>query len=473
MCAIFGALFVDIRSPQVLKEVNDILLSIFVHSHERGRDGRGFTLYGDKGLEKLTLKSTIKINAQDGVYKGIDGGFLIRNAFVSEKVRHAALIGNVRAEPTTEYVSHKSINDQQPYSLNSWSIVHNGTVANDKLIRTNKYPSKIDSAAIVEQLQARTPQHTTLDTFRKTIASIEGSYAILANNNQDNRIYYATNYRPIWMIETPYGLFFASSERYFMDFPKYVPKMITPYTCGYFEYDEEGVLTHSWVNTNASKNKKTLVVCSGGLDSVVAATIVKKLGRDVTLIHFRYGSRAEDNEMLSVIKVAKYLECDYKIITLPFYDKGDSPLLDENSQVAGGEEGAEFAYEWVPARNLVLLSLAIAYAEAKGFSKVVLGNNLEEAGSYPDNEQEFIHKFNKMLPFAVGDGKNIQIEMPVGNLMKHEIVKVGMDIGAPLHLTWSCYRNGELHCGTCGPCFMRRTAFQINKIVEVIKYEKE
>lgn len=198
-----------------------------------------------------------------------------------------------------------------------------------------------------------------------------------------------------------------------------------------------------------------------------------QLDMDITLIHFRYGSRAEGPEVAAIQKIAAELGVKLVLFPLPIYDKKDSPLLDPDSTVAGGEEGAEFAHEWVPARNLVMLSVATAYAEANGFDHIVLGNNLEEAGAYPDNEPEFINKFNDLLPFAVGDGKQVKVIMPVGNLMKHEIVKLGLDIGAPLHLTWSCYRAGEKHCGTCGPCYMRRKAFEINKAQEVIEYEHD
>jgi 7-cyano-7-deazaguanine synthase len=158
---------------------------------------------------------------------------------------------------------------------------------------------------------------------------------------------------------------------------------------------------------------------------------------------------------------------------LPVYNPGDSPLPNAAATVSGGEAGAEFAHEWVPARNLLLLSVATAFAEANGFETIVLGNNLEEAGAYPDNEPEFIAKFNDILPFAVGDGKRMEVIMPVGNLMKHEIVALGMELNAPIHLTWSCYRAGEHHCGTCGPCYMRRKAFDINKELDPLVYAND
>ncbi len=77
---------------------------------------------------------------------------------------------------------------------------------------------------------------------------------------------------------------------------------------------------------------------------------------------------------------------------------------------------------------------------------------------------EFIRLLNKVMPYAVGPNKHVELLMPVGgHLVKHEIVKLGLEVGAPLHLTWSCYDNGgERHCGRCGPCYMRRWAFRIN-----------
>jgi len=280
------------------------------------------------------------------------------------------------------------------------------------------------------------------------------------------------NYRPVWYIETPVGVFFASARDYLP--PEFVPRMVQPYTSMNFEYDGKELVTLTVPLREKGERSRALVVCSGGLDSVVSAAYAKtRLGYDIELIHFQYGCRAEGPEVQAVQAVAEALGVKVTLFPLPVYKKGDSPLLDADSAVAGGEAGAKFAHEWVPARNLLLLSVATAYAEANGFDTIVLGNNLEEAGAYPDNEPEFIARFNDLLPFAVGDGKFMEVIMPVGNLMKYEIVSLGHEVNAPLHLTWSCYRAGALHCGTCGPCFMRRTAFEINNLPEVITYEKE
>lgn len=457
MCSIIGALVRRIDTHQKIQAVNDILEHIWQTSHERGRDGRGFVINSSAESELLAYREVTRSN-----------GRAVRAPALHKVCRSAVVVGDLRAEPTTEFVQEKRLSDQQPYTFGKWSIAHNGTIANDKELRTNDLPTTIDSAAIAEQL-AHT--HGTLVDFAKVIRKLRGSYAILATHRgHTDKLFVAANYRPVWYIETPYGLFFASARDYLPQ--EYPARMLKPYTAALF--DQNGLKNDVPLYPNAITSERALVVCSGGLDSVVSATYAQReLGMDVHLIHFLYGSRAEGPEVKAIQAVAEYLGADLTLFNLPVYSKGDSPLLDPDSKVAGGEEGAEFAHEWVPARNLLLLSVATAFAEARGIDTIVLGNNLEEAGAYPDNEPEFIARFNDMLPFAVGDGKRMRVIMPVGNLMKHEIVELGNRIGAPMHLTWSCYRAGELHCGTCGPCYMRRKAFEINNIPEVISYKDE
>lgn len=470
MCAIIGALVWDLTTAVRRQNVNRMLNCIVRASHERGRDGRGFLINAQGRDVEYYL------DARD-VSRGSEVSWKDRE-FFSEPVGVATFLSNLRAEPTTEFVHHKHKDDQQPYIDGDWAVVHNGTIANDAELRTGMMRTKIDSAAIAETLAAislESQPFTTAevgDIFRTAIQRLKGSYAILAGHaNQPNHILLAVNYRPIWYVVNDYGVFFASARHYFPADTN--PRMVKPYTMASFYLTSSGTLQ---ICTNSLRsdqgNRKALVVCSGGLDSVVAATQAQReLGYDIELIHFLYGSRAEGPEVKAVQAVAKELGVKCTLFPLKVYDKADSPLLQADSAIAGGEEGAEFAHEWVPARNLLLLSVATAYAEAKGFDTIVLGNNLEEAGAYPDNEPEFIDRFNDLLPFAVGDGKRMKVIMPVGNMMKHEIVKLGEKLDAPLHLTWSCYRAGEQHCGKCGPCYMRRTAFQINELPEVINYE--
>lgn len=457
MCSIVGAVVRRLDTHQKIWKVNDILEHIWQASHERGRDGRGFVINSSGETDLLSYRDVLRGN-----------GRAARAPALYKPCRSATIVGNIRAEPTTEFVQGKHLSDQQPYTSGKWSIVHNGTIANDKALRTHDLPTTIDSAAIAEQLSGK---HGTLDDFVGVIRKLRGSYAILATHaDHTDKLFVAANYRPVWYIETEHGVFFASARDYLPE--KYAPRMLKPYTAALFGYN--GKMKEVSLYADGVSGERALVVCSGGLDSVVSAAYAQKeLGMSIHLIHFLYGSRAEGPEVEAVKKVAEYLDAELTLFPLNVYSKSDSPLLDPDSKVAGGEAGAEFAHEWVPARNLLLLSVATAFAEARGIDTIVLGNNLEEAGAYPDNEPEFIARFNDMLPFAVGDGKRMQVIMPVGNLMKHEIVALGKQVGAPMHLTWSCYRAGEVHCGTCGPCYMRRKAFEINNLPEVISYKDE
>lgn len=458
MCGIMGAILKRDLKQSDIDFANRVLADIWFSSHDRGRDGRGYVINSIYGQHTFLDPSRDSPIDPPRVSYG-----------------PSVVLGNLRAEPTTEFVKNKQLHDQQPYSISEWSIVHNGTIANDKELRTNVLATTIDSAAIVEQLDWITAEADALGenwsnraSFRTMVYKLKGSYAILAANRDElETVFAAVNYRPIWYAVTKVGTFFASSREYFSD--GLVPQMLEPYTLAVFSAN--GLRFTEPLLALRAPASKALVVCSGGLDSVVAATVTAKT-METELIHFRYGSRAEGPEIEAVKNVAEFLKIRYTIFDLPVYKPSDSPLLNKDSEIVGGEEGAEFAHEWVPARNLLLLSVASAYAEANGFDTLVLGNNLEEAGAYPDNEPEFIARFNDLLPFAIGDGKRLHVEMPVGNLMKHEIVALGHVIRAPMHLTWSCYRNGSKHCGKCGPCFMRRTAFKINNLPEVIEYDE-
>jgi len=469
MCSVFGAL-VHVTTASGLAEANRILKTLYERSHERGRDGRGWTLRWRDYEDKMDVTSHRSVESASDRHIG-------KAPHLHVLTESAVLVGNMRAEPTTEFIKRKAVHDQQPYDVGRWSVVHNGTIANDKKLRVLDvpHPSAIDSAVIPELLAQAdrdfgTSNATDHGKFKSVVSQLRGSYAILAATHDVDQILVACNYRPVWYIETPVGLFFGSTRRSFPS--EYTPKMVEPYTVNLFRFSEGRAKINRFTTNyrDPSFGARALVVCSGGLDSVVSATQAQAMGYHIELIHFLYGSRAEGPEVKAVQAVGKALNCKVTLFPLPVYSKKDSPLLDPDSKVAGGEAGAEFAHEWVPARNLLLLSVATAYAEANGFETLVLGNNLEEAGAYPDNEPEFIDKFNDLLPFAVGDGKRLRVIMPVGNMMKHEIVKLGLRNGAPMHLTWSCYRAGELHCGTCGPCFMRRTAFEINNATEVIEY---
>ena len=351
-----------------------------------------------------------------------------------------AVLGNCRATPTTE-LQHT---DLQPYDR----VVHNGTIANDAGL--GGLPWEVDSKIIPKVID-----RSSLKAFAASLAKLKGSYAIAAAS--DRTVFLAANYKPLHYLAINGAIYFSSMERHLAPLAPYGtrPARLEPYTAMDLETGESVRLWREHSN-------RALVICSGGLDSVTAAYMLKAQGKEVTLLHFQYGCRAGMKELRAVAKVGHSLGAE--LVTLPIdfrlFD-GTSPLL-TGRPIAEGLAGAEYAHEWVPARNLLMLATATAYAEANGFGYIALGNNLEEAGAYPDNEEQFTELFDAVLDYAVHDGGNVRLLTPVGRLMKHEIVKEGVALGVPYGHTWSCYRGFAGHCGECGPCLMRKLAFSRN-----------
>jgi len=358
-------------------------------------------------------------------------------------------VGNHRATPTTEV---EKPTENQPVGV-SYKLVFNGIIANDKELGV--LPGEVDTSILPRILNI-----SSLGAFRDSFKKIVGSYAIgiLFPNGE---IWLACNYKPIWWIKYQDNYYFSSLASHFPTETQ--PIRMKPYSVLNLKTGES-------LPIDRNQSERALVICSSGLDSVTVASIAKLNHGDITLLHFDYGCRAGNNEMEAIKNIAHYFNCKFKIIPMPSF--GGSSLLDDTSVLAKGESGAEYAHEWVPARNLVMLSIATAYAEANNIGHIYLGTNLEESGAYPDNEEQFILDFNNLLYSAVQNGTKIEIHSPLGGLMKHEIVKLGIELNTPYHLTWSCYENKEYHCGECGPCFMRKTAFKRNGLIDPVKYLK-
>lgn len=407
------------------------------------------------------------------------------------------ILNNHRAEPTTEYVKTKRDSDVQPFRAGHWLVAHNGTLANDKELLQELYhmenpplPTQIDSWVIAAWLNSRFGSRLpSLAEMTTALKAFKGSYALaIVNTMHPQKVWLATNYKPLALEydNTWRTLFFTSLEASFkeswtskapLEALSHQTVEIPPYTLVEVSLPKSGTslafaglgMALESVSLRTDPRKKALVICSGGLDSVTAATLLIHQGYEVGLLHFRYGCVAQSREEECVQAVSDILQVPLYFLDIPQFKSviAGSTLFQDSetyTKEKGGIAGAEFAYEWVPARNLVFLSLATALAEAQGYDFVASGVNLEESGSYPDNEMIFIQKLDQVLPFATNVDRQVHLLMPVGNLMKHEIVKAGYEALAPLEHTWSCYNSKEQHCGTCGPCFMRKTAFKMLKV---------
>jgi 7-cyano-7-deazaguanine synthase len=466
MCSISG--FVKFGHNNTY-EVNEKIKIIMAAASDRGRDAFGYVSFdGNTIVEDRYLKSSSEC---------------INDFNISNSVK--ILLSNNRAEPTTEYIQEKSQTDVQPYNHGNTYIVHNGTIANDKEIKSKfnlKLETEIDSAVIpyvFDQLE-----DFNVENIKEILTTtLIGSFALAVYNKKMNKLLLATNYKPLNLLydQNAQTLFFSSLESY-LHSNKYddiinkkeVCKEIKPYTALVIDCST-GQLTEISLYANVD-NPKALICASAGMDSTVAAQWALKQGYDITLLHFNYKCRAESKENECIKKIAEYFDCNLVTIHTDFIKDviGHSRLVGEGEVNTDGDgiAGAELAFEWVPARNLIFLSIAAGYAEAHKIDYIILGGNLEESGAYADNELIFQQKFNDILPNALNLGNRVQILTPIANLMKPEIVKLGIDLKAPLDLTWSCYEAGDLHCGKCGPCFMRKTAFKMNNIPEVIEYQQ-
>lgn len=393
-----------------------------------------FGAFGRPLRVSTKILDALRRNAAD---RGRDGGNMVRFPLSGG---YTGYLGAWRATPTTETKAAPP----QPYG----GIVHNGTIANDRELGNPE--GAVDSMILQHVLD-----RSSLEALVTSLGRIKGSYALgIAGTDT---IYLATTYKPVHFVDIDGAIYFASMERHLAPLLSWTRRAarLPPYSA-------TSLRTGQIIPLQRPHNRRALVVCSGGLDSTTAAYMLRDQGYDVTLLHFDYGCRATSRERERVHQIA--LSMNAECIVLPLdYSKftGNSPLLTEGA-IADGIAGAEFAHEWVPARNLLMLANTVAYAEANDYSTIALGNNLEEAGAYPDNEEEFTHLLDMVLDYAVHDGGQVRIVSPVGHLMKHEIVAAGMKLGVPYRLTWSCYRGGATHCGRCGPCVMRSIAFERN-----------
>ena len=216
---------------------------------------------------------------------------------------------------------------------------------------------------------------------------------------------------------------------------------------------------------------RVLAVCSGGLDSTTAATHALRVdGCETVLLYFQYGCRAEQREIEAVRRIATALDIEARFEDMRWLARiGGSTLTRPDGELADGEDGAQYAHEWVPARNLLMIAAAAALCDAQGFERIYLGLNLEESATYPDNTIEFYEKLNEVMPLATLSRP--EIHNPLARMMKWQIVRYGYDIGAPIHLSWSCYRSGDVHCGRCGPCYMRQQAHRMSSLDDTVAYE--
>ena len=220
--------------------------------------------------------------------------------------------------------------------------------------------------------------------------------------------------------------------------------------------------------------KKAVVILSGGMDSTTALFIAKKERYEIVPLHFNYGQRTEKKELESFNKICDYLNLQNRyIIDIPFFKQiGTSALVDENIEVPtdGIKPGIPVTY--VPFRNGIFLSIATAIAEKEKANAIYIGVVEEDSSGYPDCKEEFIKNMQNAINAGTKPETNIDIKTPLVHLKKEDIVKKAIEVGVPLELTWSCYKNEDEACGACDSCRLRLKGFKKAGVKDPIKYKK-
>lgn len=226
--------------------------------------------------------------------------------------------------------------------------------------------------------------------------------------------------------------------------------------------------------------KKAVCLLSGGLDSAVTAAIAKSRGYELYAITFDYGQRHR-KEIESAKKLSKEIGVKEHILFKINLDQiGGSALTDTKIGVPTGKlpdeikKSKEIPVTYVPARNTIMLSISLGYAEVKDAEAIFIGANCIDYSGYPDCRPEYFKKFQEMADLATKkavSGKRITIETPVIEMTKADIIKLGASLNVPFQYTWSCYKGGEKACGQCDSCVLRLNGFKENNLLDPILYE--
>ncbi len=208
---------------------------------------------------------------------------------------------------------------------------------------------------------------------------------------------------------------------------------------------------------------RAIVSLSGGMDSCVCAALAAR-DYDAYAIHFSYGQRTEARELASAQAVANTLGFkDFLHLKIDLFRRiGGSALTDASIAVPevsiNGLIGSEIPVTYVPFRNAHFLSAAVSWAEVLGAKKIFIGAVEQDSSGYPDCRPAYYEAFQQLICTGTKEG-DIEVATPLIHMRKKEIVALGLELGAPLDLTWSCYSGEEFACGVCESCVLRLRAF--------------
>lgn len=221
---------------------------------------------------------------------------------------------------------------------------------------------------------------------------------------------------------------------------------------------------------------KAVILLSGGLDSTTVLAIAKEQNYDCYALSFDYGQK-QRSELESSIAIAKKSNViEHRIMKISLNDIGGSALTDKDISVPKFSDSDDIPITYVPARNTIFLSFALAWAEVVDCQTIFIGVNALDYSGYPDCRPEFIEAFEAMANLATKqsvEGDKIQIRTPLINMTKAEIIKKGLSLGVDYSETTSCYDANSLGeaCGECDACVLRKNGFSSANVEDPTKYQ--
>jgi 7-cyano-7-deazaguanine synthase len=221
----------------------------------------------------------------------------------------------------------------------------------------------------------------------------------------------------------------------------------------------------------SSPRTRAVVLLSGGMDSCVCAALAAR-DHDAAAVHVSYGQRTEERERQSFLAICQRLKIRDKLMVRneAFRAIGGSALTDEGIEVPTAEGlGHGVPVTYVPFRNAHFLAVAVSWAEVLGAEKVYIGAVEPDSSGYPDCRPAYYDAFNQVVKLGTKEGK-IEIVAPLIAMHKAEIVRLGLELDAPLDLTWSCYSREDAACGVCDSCALRLRAFDAAGVKDPIPY---
>ena len=235
----------------------------------------------------------------------------------------------------------------------------------------------------------------------------------------------------------------------------------------------EEVIQQESVSEQTDDSWLAICLVSGGMDSCVTAALANEENDELAFLHVSYGQRTEKRERESFERIADHYRVRSRLVVSldQLAHIGGSSLTDTSIPVTAANLSAQgIPSSYVPFRNAHLLSSAVSWAEVMKANRIYIGAVAEDSSGYPDCRPEFYEAFQQVVNVGTKPETNIEIRTPVISMKKFEIVRRGIELSAPLNLTWSCYVESEVACGNCDSCALRLRAFREAGVKDPIPY---